>query len=83
MSISVKIHDMNLTKKQCVVSIKDGGAPIIGDKFNIGLELNPDGTANTGYIKERVKLLVAMTRYSNTANSVVVSGHPLPNSLGE
>jgi len=72
---------MNLTKKQCVVTIKDNGVPIIGDKFNIGLELNPNGTANTDYIKERAKFFVQIARYSNTANSVVMTGHPAPISI--
>jgi len=76
MSISIKIHDMNLIKKQCVVTIKDNGVPIMDGKFNIGLELNPDGTANTDYIKERAKFFVKIARYSNTVTSVVVTGHP-------
>ena len=77
MSISIKIHDTDLTAQTCVVTIKDNDA-IVLDKINIGLELNPNGTANTDNIIYRAKLQVALSRYSNTANSVTVTGHPSP-----
>ena len=45
----------------CVVTITDDGVEIITSQ-NIELELNPDGTANTSWIKERVKQRVAQDR---------------------
>lgn len=73
MTISIKIHSMNIEKKNCVVTVKDNGAPVL-ENTNIGLELNPDGTANTDYIIHRAKIRVRNARISNTANSVMIGG---------
>jgi len=77
MSISIKIHDTDLTAQTCVVTIKDDNV-IVLDKKNIGLEFNPDGTANTDYIIYKAKTRVWQKRLTNTANNILVTGHPSP-----
>ena len=51
---------------------------IVLDKKNIGLEFNPDGTANTDYIIYKAKTRVWQKRLTNTANNILVTGHPSP-----
>ena len=75
MSISIKIHSTDTTAQTCVVTVKDSDTVVINKK-NIGLELNPDGTANTDYIIYMSKLRVKQTRFANTENSIMVSSHP-------
>ena len=54
MAISTTIHKINTEDTSCIVTVYDDGKLII-DRSNIGLELNPDGTANTQWISERLK----------------------------
>ena len=77
MSISIKIHSTNPTAQTCVATVKDNGAIVI-DKKNISMKFNLDETANTEFITIVSKLIVKRSRYSNTANSVTVTGHPSP-----
>ena len=77
MNISIKIHDTDLTAQTCIVTVKDGSTVVLNKK-NTGVELNPDGTANTDYIiyKAKERILLKRERLI-TANSVIVAGHPL------
>ena len=52
---TANIHSIGIERKMCVVTIMDGSEYIINKK-NIGLELNPDGTANTEWIKAEIKM---------------------------
>ena len=61
-NISANIHHTNTDNKTCVVSIYDG-VDLIVQNVNIGLELNPDGTANTQWIKANIKSMVADHRF--------------------
>ena len=51
---SANIHSIDTVRKRCVVTIMEGSDYILDTK-NIGLELNPDGTANTSWIKESIR----------------------------
>ena len=54
--ITVEIIRTNIKSRVCVVSINDNGVNIVTG--NLGLELNPDGTANTSWIIDTAKKLV-------------------------
>ena len=64
MAIEVTIHKINTEGKTCVVTIIDNNN-IILDKKNIGLSLNPDGTADNNWINERIKTIVSEHRLTN------------------
>ena len=51
MAIKIKILDINIPNRECIVRITDGDTVVV-DGSNIGLELNPNGTANTEWIME-------------------------------
>jgi len=61
--ITVKILSMRLETKECGVEISDNG--IVIATGNIGLELNPDGTANTAWIIDTAKGIVLNNRRIN------------------
>ena len=77
---------MNTDNGSCVIRVYDDPEisslaledNLIIDRVNIGLELNPDGSANTTWIKERVKDKVFYNRnykpitYSNTISFNVI-----------
>jgi hypothetical protein len=58
--ITIEITKINTTSKECSVRIKDDGIEV--SKGNIGLELNPDGTANTAWIIDTAKGIVLSRR---------------------
>ena len=60
-NIEVKILKINTQIPHCVVSIVDNGETIV-KAGNIGLELNPDGTANTALIIDTAKGIVLNRR---------------------
>ena len=70
MTISIKIHNINTTSLDptCVVTIKDGENVVV-DNANIGLQLNPDGTANTTWIQKVAKTKVL--EYRTLGNSII------------
>ena len=70
MSISIKIHDTDLTAQTCVVTIKDDNV-IVLDKKNIGLEFNPDGTANTAWIIDAAKEVVLGRRKAKSVQDSI------------
>ena len=82
MSISLKIHSIDTASRACIVTIKDDNYVIV-DKKNIGLELNPDGTANTDHIVYKTKIKVKQSRSANLENGVTISSHPHLVSIGE
>ena len=56
---SANIHSINTSKEQCIVTIMDRESDTyILDNKNIGLVLNPDGEANTAWIKEKVEHII-------------------------
>ena len=55
-TITVEIIRTNTTSRVCVVKITDNGV-VLGEG-NLGLELNPDGTANTAWIIDTAKKIV-------------------------
>ena len=57
---SANIHSIDTTRKRCIVTIMDGSEYIL-DAKNIGIELSPDGTANTSWIKENIKIRIDNT----------------------
>jgi len=60
-AIEIDIISIDTELKTCIVTITDNGVEVVTSQ-NIGLELNPDETANTVWIKERVKQRVAQYR---------------------
>ena len=60
-NIEVKILKINTQIQHCVVSIVDNGETIV-TAGNIGLELNPDGTANSEWIISTAKEIVLNRR---------------------
>ncbi|HHZ65098.1 MAG TPA: hypothetical protein EYN51_06330 [Flavobacteriales bacterium] len=55
-TITVEIIRTNTTSRVCVVKITDNGV-VLGEG-NLGLKVNPDGTANTAWIIDAVKEVV-------------------------
>ena len=67
MAIQITIVSTNIPNRECVVRVTDGSDVIIDNK-NIGLdELNPDGTANTTWIKSKVRDLAFSKRIIKAA----------------
>jgi hypothetical protein len=60
-AIEIDILNINIETKVCVVTITDDNVEIITSQ-NIGLELNPDGTANTAWIIDNAKRIVLNRR---------------------
>lgn len=58
-NISANIHSISTSNKTCVVSIKDHSDYVI-ENVNIGLELNPDNTANTTWIRNKIKYITSL-----------------------
>jgi len=54
MAFTANVEYISTKNKVCVVSIKEN-SQIFLDSSNIGLELNPDGTANTVWIQNEIK----------------------------
>lgn len=73
MSISVKIHKIitDAVPPICVVTIKDSDNVVIVDAANIGLELNPDQTANTTWIESVAKQYVLDHQHHLLANTMI------------
>jgi hypothetical protein len=73
--ITIEIIKMNTTSKECSIRIKDDGIEVA--KGNIGLEINPDGTANTAWIIDTAKGIVLSRRKikekENSANIVTTT----------
>lgn len=61
MGIEVKILNINTQIPHCAVSIVDNGKVVVA-AGNIGLKLNPDGTANTAWIIDTAKEIVLSYR---------------------
>ena len=61
MSVEVKIHEIDINHKECVLTIIDNGVTIL-ENSNIGLKLRPDGSANNDWIHERVKEIISESR---------------------
>ena len=49
------VHSIDTRHQQCIVTIKNEEGVVSLDTVNIGLELNPDGTANNVWINEKIK----------------------------
>jgi len=60
-AITANIHLIDSEQKFCVVTIKDNDE-IILDKKNIGLELSPDGSANTVWVQDKISKKVSEHR---------------------
>jgi len=58
--VTAKILSVNLSARECLVEIYDDENQIA--RGNIGLELNPDGTANMEWIISTVKEIVLNKR---------------------
>ena len=61
-NITANIHSINTLEKTCVISIYDGDSVIV-DNNNMHLELNSDNTANTIWLKQKIKNKVADYRF--------------------
>jgi len=72
MTISIKIHKLDTTQQVCVVTIKDSNNNIVVNKANIGLELNPDETANTAWIEDKAKKYVLNYQHQLLANNMII-----------
>jgi hypothetical protein len=59
-TITIEIIRTNTKSRVCVVKITDNGV-VLGEG-NLGLELNPDGTANTAWIIDNAKGIVLNRR---------------------
>ena len=57
MAANTIIHKIDTVHKECIVTLVDDGKTLL-NAVNIGLELNPDGTANTQFIKDRLRSCV-------------------------
>ena len=64
MAVNTTIHKIDTDKRSCIVTVYDEDILII-DRKNIGLDLNPDGTANTQSIIQKLKDYVFNTRLHN------------------
>ena len=62
--VTAKILSVNLSARECLVEIYDDENQIA--RGNIGLELNPDGTANMEWIKTTISNIVKSRRKVNT-----------------
>ena len=73
MSISIKIHKLitGVAQPICVVTIKDSNNVVVLDNVNIGLELNPDQTANTAWIEHVAKQYVLNYQHQLLANTMI------------
>ena len=60
---------MRLETKECGVEISDNG--IVIATGNIGLELNPDGTANTAWIIDTAKKIVLSRRKTDAEQASI------------
>ena len=69
MAANTIIHEINTFKHTCIVTLYDDDKLII-DRKNIGLDLNPDGTANTQNIIQRIKEHVFGSRLHDLENSL-------------
>jgi hypothetical protein len=72
MTISIKLHKLVTTQQVCVVTIKDSNNNIVVNKANIGLELNPDETANTAWIEDTAKKYVLNYQHQLLANNMII-----------
>jgi len=72
MTISIKIHKLDTTQQVCVVTIKDSNNNIVVNKANVGLELNPDETANTAWIENEAKKYVLNYQHQLLANNMII-----------
>ena len=61
MAANTIIHKIDTVHKTCIVTLIDDGKTLLNG-VNIGLELNPDGTANTQFIKDRLRGYVFVHR---------------------
>ena len=75
MSIKIEIVDINIDNRECVVKIFDNDVVVAAG--NIGLQVNPDNTANTLWIKDCVRDIVFSRRMQSvfddrfeTSNSI-------------
>ena len=57
MTTNTIIHKIDTFHKTCIVTLVDGGKTLLNG-VNIGLELNSDGTANTQFIKDKLRQYV-------------------------
>jgi hypothetical protein len=63
--ITANVHSIDTENQSCIITIKDGDE-IVLEKKNIGLELNPDGTANAAWIKSKISSRVSSHRKDKT-----------------
>ena len=61
MGIKTTIHSINKQDGTAVISLVDEGHVWI-DAKNIEMKLNPDGTANTAWFNQYIKLLICEFR---------------------
>ncbi|HIB85249.1 MAG TPA: hypothetical protein EYO59_11830 [Chromatiaceae bacterium] len=60
-TITANVHNIDTETQSCVITIKDGDELVL-ERKNIGLELNPDGTANTAWIKDKISSRISSHR---------------------
>jgi hypothetical protein len=77
-NINVNIIKINLTPPYCIISVSDNENGILIPPSNIGLNLNPDGTANTVWIEETAKKIAIHHRSSLQAQS---SGNKITSTI--
>ena len=56
------IHEINTSERSCIITLYDTEGDLIYDHVNIGLVLNPDGTANTQSIETQIKKHVSINQ---------------------
>ncbi len=57
-TIAATVHLMNANAHICIITIRDGNDLVV-DNSDIGLEVNPDGTANSAWIREKISSYVS------------------------
>ena len=70
MPIEVKLHEIDISHMECVLTIIDNGVTVI-ERANIGLQLKEDGSADNDWIQLRVKEIVSEYRMESI-NSIEI-----------
>jgi hypothetical protein len=80
-AIDLKIVYTDTDRKECIIEIYDNNEII--SRGNIGLELNPDGTANTVWIVDIAKDIVLNRRKAKAEQASIDKITSTINSIGD
>ncbi len=62
MSISIKVHEIDVTSNSAILTISDGDRVFVNKKRCLNIKLNPDGSANTQFLTLYTKYLTFKNR---------------------